>query len=114
MRLHRLLAWFAFAAVYSFILSVTAFAQSSILIAFHDTLREQTLTSNAHANNQLHGDSVARYRLKSRDTDFVAAHSSHFPTLKSLAVETLLGGWEKAQRKHIADGGGYDQNVVKR
>ena len=41
-------------------------------------------------------------------------YASRFPTVKTFTVEQKLGGWDAVQKVHFADGGVYDQIVVKR
>ncbi|HTQ13501.1 MAG TPA: sulfate ABC transporter substrate-binding protein [Rhizomicrobium sp.] len=44
-----------------------------------------------------------------RDPAVAAAHARQFPALKLYTVDELFGGWTKAQAKHFADGGVFDQ-----
>ena len=57
---------------------------------------------------------IARHHFRPRDPAVLAAQSGRFPAIKTFTVETLLGGWNKVQKEHFADGGIYDRIVVKR
>jgi sulfate transport system substrate-binding protein len=57
---------------------------------------------------------IARHHFRPRDAKVLAAQSSRFPAIKTFTVEDRLGGWAKVQSEHFADGGIYDQIVVKR
>ena len=37
------------------------------------------------------------------------ALAKQFPNVKTFTVESKLGGWASANKKHFADGGVYDQ-----
>ncbi len=56
----------------------------------------------------------AQHFLRVRDEGVKAKHAAKFPAIKTFTVEALLGGWEKAQTEHFADGGVYDQIMAKR
>jgi len=38
-----------------------------------------------------------------------AEYVSNFPKLTLFTIDQLFGGWQKAQKKHFADGGVFDQ-----
>ncbi|MEQ1612140.1 MAG: sulfate ABC transporter substrate-binding protein [Hyphomicrobiaceae bacterium] len=57
---------------------------------------------------------IAKHHFRPRDAKVLEAQSGRFPAIKTFTVETLLGGWTKVQKEHFADGGIYDQIVVKR
>ena len=57
---------------------------------------------------------IAKHHFRPRDQAVLAAQSSRFPAIKTFTVEYLLGGWSKVQAEHFADGGIYDQIVVRR
>lgn len=56
----------------------------------------------------------AQHFLRVRDETIKAKNASRFPEIKTFTVEDLLGGWDKAQTEHFADGGVYDQIMAKR
>ena len=43
------------------------------------------------------------------DPAAAAKYPGRFPELKLYSVPVELGGWEKAQKVHFADGGTFDQ-----
>ncbi len=57
---------------------------------------------------------IAKHHFRPRDPMVLAAHSSRFPAIKTFTVEDQLGGWAKVQAEHFADGGIYDQIIVRR
>lgn len=57
---------------------------------------------------------IAKHHFRPRDPQVLAAHSGRFPAIKTFTVEDLLGGWVKVQAEHFADGGIYDQIIVRR
>jgi len=57
---------------------------------------------------------IANHSFRPRDAAVLAKYSNRFPPVKTFTVEETLGGWEKVQKEHFADGGIYDQIVVKR
>lgn len=57
---------------------------------------------------------IAKHHFRPRDPQVLAAHLSRFPAIKTFTVEDLLGGWVKVQAEHFADGGIYDQIIVRR
>ncbi len=57
---------------------------------------------------------IAKHHFRPRDPQVLAAHSSRFPAIKTFTVEDQLGGWAKVQAEHFADGGIYDQIIVRR
>jgi sulfate transport system substrate-binding protein len=57
---------------------------------------------------------IAKHGFRPRDETVLAAHVSQFPPIKTFNVETTLGSWKDVQRKHFADGGTYDQIMVRK
>ncbi|MBL8447158.1 MAG: sulfate ABC transporter substrate-binding protein [Zoogloeaceae bacterium] len=57
---------------------------------------------------------IAKHHFRPRDPAVLKKYTSRFPPVKTFTVEGALGGWEAANRTHFADGGVYDQIVVKR
>lgn len=57
---------------------------------------------------------IAKHHYRPNDKAVRAKHASRFPEIATFSVETSLGGWAKVQKDHFADGGIYDQIVVKR
>ena len=57
---------------------------------------------------------IAKHHFRPRDLQVLAANSGRFPAIKTFTVEDLLGGWTKVQSEHFADGGVYDQIIVRR
>jgi sulfate transport system substrate-binding protein len=57
---------------------------------------------------------IAKHHFRPRDPAVLKKYASRFPAIRTFTVEGALGGWEAANRTHFADGGVYDQIVVKR
>jgi len=57
---------------------------------------------------------IAKHYLRPRNAAVFKKYSKTFPQVNTFTVEKLLGGWEKVQKEQFADGGIYDQIVVKR
>lgn len=57
---------------------------------------------------------IAKHNFRPTDRSVLDKNAARFPQIATFSVETLLGGWAKVQREHFADGGIYDQIVVKR
>jgi len=57
---------------------------------------------------------IAKHHFRPRDPAVLAANAARFPAIKTLTVEGRLGGWAKVQKEHFADGGIYDQILVRR
>ena len=57
---------------------------------------------------------IAKHNFRPRDAAVLTANASRFPAVRTFTVEGLLGGWSEAQTKHFADGGIYDQIIVRR
>lgn len=57
---------------------------------------------------------IARHHFRPRDPAVLKKYASRFPAVKTFTVEEKLGGWDAVQKTHFADGGVYDQIVVKR
>ena len=53
-------------------------------------------------------------QFRPSDPEVFARHAETFPPIDTLSVETDLGGWEKAQEVHFADGGLYDKIMAER
>jgi sulfate transport system substrate-binding protein len=57
---------------------------------------------------------IAKHYLRPRNAAVFKKYAKTFPQVNTFSVEKLLGGWEKVQKEQFADGGIYDQIVVKR
>ncbi|WP_018634285.1 sulfate ABC transporter substrate-binding protein [Neomegalonema perideroedes] len=57
---------------------------------------------------------IANRQFRPSDPEVFARHAETFPEIKTLSVETDLGGWPKAQETHFADGGFYDKIMAER
>jgi sulfate/thiosulfate transport system substrate-binding protein len=52
----------------------------------------------------------AKNFYRPRDETTLAKYASHFPKVNTLTIgDPIFGGWAKAQKKHFADGGIFDQ-----
>jgi sulfate transport system substrate-binding protein len=57
---------------------------------------------------------IAEHHLRPRDPAVMARAAHRFPPVATFTVEEELGGWDKVQREHFADGGVFDQISVAR
>nr|WP_316638476.1 sulfate ABC transporter substrate-binding protein [uncultured Roseateles sp.] len=57
---------------------------------------------------------IARHNFRPRDKEVAKRHAARFGNVKTFTVDSLLGGWPAVVKTHFADGGIYDQLVVKR
>jgi sulfate/thiosulfate transport system substrate-binding protein len=56
---------------------------------------------------------IAKHNLRPRDEAVLKANAAKFPAIKTFDVEALIGPWDEVRKTHFADGGIYDQIVVK-
>ena len=52
---------------------------------------------------------AARNFYRPRDPKVAAKYAAKFPKIELFTVDAVFGGWTKAQEKHFADGGVFDQ-----
>lgn len=57
---------------------------------------------------------IVKNNFRPRDAALLAENAARFPKIETFSVETLLGGWASANKAHFADGGIFDQIMVKR
>ena len=57
---------------------------------------------------------IAKHYFRPRDEAAFKASATKYPEIKTFQVEKLLGEWKKVNAEHFADGGIYDQIIVKR
>lgn len=57
---------------------------------------------------------IAKHNFRPRDPAVLANNADKFPPVRTFTVDDKLGGWAAVQKTHFADGGIYDQLVVKR
>ena len=56
---------------------------------------------------------IAKNYYRPRDAKVAAKYAGQFPKLKLVTIDEVFGGWKKAQATHFADGGVFDQIIVK-
>jgi sulfate transport system substrate-binding protein len=56
---------------------------------------------------------AARHHLRPRNATVLAKYAKDFPKLNTFTVDSVFGGWKKAQKEHFDDGGLYDQIIVR-
>jgi sulfate transport system substrate-binding protein len=56
---------------------------------------------------------IAKHHFRPRDPAVLKKYASRFPAIKTFTVDGLLGGWKAVQQTHFADGGIYDQIIVR-
>lgn len=54
-------------------------------------------------------DLIGKHYYRPRDPKVAAKYADVFPKLKLVTIDDAFGGWKKAQEKHFADGGVFDQ-----
>lgn len=52
---------------------------------------------------------VARHHYRPRTTEILAKYKNKFPPMRLFTIDEVFGGWDKAQARHFADGGVFDQ-----
>jgi sulfate transport system substrate-binding protein len=52
---------------------------------------------------------AAKHFYRPIDATVAAKHAAQFPKIPLITVDEVFGGWQKAQAKHFADGGVFDQ-----
>jgi len=57
---------------------------------------------------------IVKHHLRPKNPAIFKKYAKQFPNVKTFTVESLLGGWASAHKKHFADGGVYDQISRKR
>ena len=57
---------------------------------------------------------IAKHNFRPRHPGIAKKYAKDFPAIKTFTVENQLGGWAKVQKEHFADGGIYDQIVIKK
>jgi sulfate transport system substrate-binding protein len=54
-------------------------------------------------------DIAAKHHYRPRDPGAAARHASEFPAIELFTIDSVFGGWDKAQAEHFDDGGVFDQ-----
>jgi sulfate transport system substrate-binding protein len=57
---------------------------------------------------------IASHGFRPRDAAVLKKNAAKFPNIRTFTVEQKLGGWAEANKVHFADGGIYDQIILKR
>jgi sulfate/thiosulfate-binding protein len=92
--------------------SVSILAEPSVAVVEKNTARHKT-TEVATAYLQFlytkqGQEIIAKNYYRPRDQAVAAAYAKQFPKITLSTIEDF-GGWDKAQAKHFADGGDFDQ-----
>jgi sulfate/thiosulfate transport system substrate-binding protein len=56
---------------------------------------------------------VAKNFYRPRSAEVAQKYALQFPKLKLFTIDSVFGGWQKAQKTHFADGGVFDQIYTK-
>jgi len=56
---------------------------------------------------------AAKHHLRPRNAKLLAKYAKDFPKVGTFTVDTVFGGWKKAQADHFNDGGLYDQVITR-
>jgi sulfate transport system substrate-binding protein len=57
---------------------------------------------------------IAKHAFRPRDEKVLAKFADRFPPIKVFDAEATLGSWADIQKKHFAEGGLYDQIIVRK
>jgi sulfate transport system substrate-binding protein len=57
---------------------------------------------------------IAKHNLRPRNQKVFKKYANEFPNVKTFTAESQFGGWAKAMKDHFADGGTYDQIIVRK
>lgn len=57
---------------------------------------------------------IVKHDFRPRDANVLKKHAAKYPKIRTFTVEQKLGGWAAVQKQHFADGGTYDQIIVKK
>jgi sulfate transport system substrate-binding protein len=52
---------------------------------------------------------AAKHYYRPSDPKVAASYEKQFPKIEMFTIDKLFGGWDKAQKRHFADGGVFDQ-----
>lgn len=56
---------------------------------------------------------IAQNDFRPRDKAVLGKYATRFPHVNTFTVEDALGGWSKVQAQHFADGGVFDQIILR-
>jgi sulfate transport system substrate-binding protein len=56
---------------------------------------------------------AARHHFRPRSAKTLAAHAGSFPAIELFTIDSVFGGWARAQRTHFDDGGTFDRIYMK-
>ena len=92
--------------------SVSILAEPPVAVLDKVALRHGTLTVAREYLSYLYSkegqDIIGKHYYRPIDSDAAAKYASQFPKVDLLTIQSL-GGWDKVQKKHFADGGVFDQ-----
>lgn len=54
-------------------------------------------------------DIAARHFYRPRLREVAEKYKDRFPSIHLVTIDEVFGGWQKAQKKHFADGGNFDE-----
>ena len=98
--------------------SVSILAEPSVAVVDEVVDRKGTRKLAEAYINYLYspqGQEIAAQNFyRPRNPDIAAKYSAQFPALKLVTIDDAFGGWAKAQKKHFADGGSFDQIYEKK
>lgn len=57
---------------------------------------------------------AGKHFYRPRDSKIAAEFSKQFAPVKLVSIDTIFGGWQKAQKEHFADGGVFDQIATRK
>ncbi len=93
--------------------STSIFAEPPVAVVDKNVDRRKTRTIAEGYLNFLYSplaqDIIARNFYRPRNPDALAKYAANFPRISLFNIDETFGGWRKAQAKHFADGGVFDQ-----
>jgi sulfate transport system substrate-binding protein len=97
--------------------SLSILAEPPVAMVDRNTLRRKTTEVSRAYLEYLYSpeaqEIIAKHYYRPRNEAVLKKHAASFPDVKMVTIEDL-GGWNKAQEKHFADGGVFDQIYLKK
>ena len=93
--------------------ATSIFAEPPVSVVDKNVDRRKTRTIAEGYLNFLYSplaqDIIAKNFYRPRNPDAAAKYAANFPRISLFNIDETFGGWRKAQAKHFADGGVFDQ-----
>jgi sulfate/thiosulfate-binding protein len=93
--------------------SVSILAEPSVAVVERNASRHGTLKAAQEYLNYLYSDEgqeiAAKNYYRPRNEAVAQKYASQFQPINLFTIDEVFGGWQKAQKKHFADKGTFDQ-----